>query len=265
MEELTSDNFKKLIPTLIDNLSKLNYNSGITLSDYSIILSDLPYPSADEINYLFFDKNCINIIKAHIKSNYESYTGAKDRWGFSPWIERLVLQAYVSFYILSEHKKSDDDGFIERIYKDSNCDEVLMYIVANSIYSAKCFDILAEKNSQYLQKIAVSSCSRESLLKLRQSPYDAVRVDAYRRLGPMEFLDEMIVDKSRHVRGVAADIMPYGYSVPQKAFSDRAYWTFKKIMEKMSIDQIPMILGNKKIKQNSSLSKLLQSRLESKV
>lgn len=263
MEELTSDNFKELIPTLIDNLSKLNHNSGISLSEYSAILSGLPYPSADEINYLFYDKNCIRLIREHLRANFDTYTGMKDRWGLSSWTEKIIMQAYVSFYIVSEQKKNDD-GFIEGIYKNSNCDEFLMYIVANSIYSAKCFDILAEKNSQYLQKVAVSSCSRESLLKLRQSPYDTVRVEAYRRLGPLDFLDEMIVDKSRHVRGVAADIMPYGYSVPQKAFSDRAYWTFKKIMEKMSIDQIPMILGNKKIKQNSSLAKLLQTRMESK-
>jgi hypothetical protein len=265
MEELTSDNFKELIPTLLYNLSKLNHNSGISLTEYSTVLSSLPYPSPDEINYLFYDKNCIRLIKEHFRTNYNSYTGAKDRWGLSIWVERLIFEAYVSFYIISEYKKSDDI-FIENLYRSSNCNDLLRYIASNSIYSGvKCFDILAEKNDQYLQKIAVTSCSKEALLKLRHSTYDTVRVEAYKRLGPLEFLDEMLVDKSRHVRVIAADIMPHGYSVPQKALSDRAYWTFKKIMEKMCIDQIPMLLGNKKIKQNSSLASLLQTRMESKL
>lgn len=120
------------------------------------------------------------------------------------------------------------------------------------------------KDSCDLQLVAARVCSFDNLQVIKKSPYEKVRLEAYKRLGPMQYIDEMLVDKSRHVRSLAAEWMPTNYEVPTKSLSDRAYWSFSKILEKVSINQIPMLLGNANLRKNKSMVEVLQSRLDSK-
>jgi len=190
---------------------------------------------------------------------------APPRWGVSPWVLDALVSNIMSFYVLESHKK--DSNFIESIYQNPNSSfSLLKFLVRNSIYTnAKCLEYLAEKNDYDLQKIAVASCGIEIVKTLTKSPYDKVRVEAYKRLGPIHYIDEMLLDKSRHVRTVAAEWMPMGYRVPAKALSDRAYWSFSKILEKVALDQIPMLLANKNLTRNKHLAERLQARLDSKI
>lgn len=137
-------------------------------------------------------------------------------------------------------------------------------MVKGSAYTAACLNHLMNKQSYDLQMVAVKVCSIDNLQVMKKSPHEKVRLEAYKRLGPMEYLDEMLVDKSRHVRSLAAEWMPTNYEVPAKALSDRAYWSFVKILEKVSLNQIPMLLGNSNLKKSKSMVAMLQNRLDSK-
>jgi len=170
----------------------------------------------------------------------------------------------MSYYVLQAQKK--DSNFLEKIYKESNSNFLLEFLSKNSIYSGTNWpDYLSERKDPTLQGIAILFCNLETAKRLTKSPYEKVRVKAYERLGPMEYLDEMLLDKSRRVRSIAAGMMPMGYRVPDKALSDRAYWSFTKILEKVSIDQVPMLLANKNFSKNKHLVDLLQKRLDSKL
>jgi len=121
-----------------------------------------------------------------------------------------------------------------------------------------------KKDSYDLQLVAAKVCSFDNLQVMKKSTCEKVRLEAYKRLGPMEHLDEMLMDKSRHVRSFAAEWMPANYEVPTKSLSDRAYWSFSKILEKVSISQVPMLLGNANLRKNKHMVEVLQSRLDSK-
>ena len=185
------------------------------------------------------------------------------KYGLGNWTIRAVFDGLVFFYAVEESKK--DKTIIPSIFKDSESVEVLLSLVRTSAYTGiDCLNHLVNKQHYDLQMIAVDICDIEDLKKLTKSPYDKVRLSAYKRLGPMQYIDEMLLDKSRHVRSCAAGWMPHGYEVPTKALSDRAYWSFAKILEKVSLLQIPMLLGNKKLSNNRHLSERLQNRLDSK-
>lgn len=186
------------------------------------------------------------------------------KWGISRWTLDAISGNVMSFYVLEAQKK--DPNFLENLYRDSTSSYLLSFLVRNSIYtSVKCLEYLANKNDPDLQKVAVTACNLEIVRTLTKSPYEKVRAKAYERLGPMEYLDEMLIDKSRHVRSIAAEWMPMGYRVPQKALSDRAYWSFSKILDKVALDQIPMLLANKNLTRNKHLAERLQARLDSKI
>lgn len=188
---------------------------------------------------------------------------APPKWGLGRWMLEEASGNIMLHYILDSHKK--DSNFLENYYKESKSFFLLGFLVKRSIYGdIKCLKYLVEKEDPELQKVAAASCDLETVKLLTKSPYDKVRLAAYQRLGPMEYLDEMLIDKSRYVRSLAAGWMPMGYRVPQKTLSERAFWSFSKIIEKVSLDQVPMLLANKNLKKFKHLAELLQKRLDSK-
>lgn len=222
-------------------------------------------PPESELQYLFYGQTTSYVFSEYIRRNYLAMSGEEPpRWGVSIWVLDAIIGNIMSFYALELEKK--DSNFIVNLYKNSESSFLLKSLVKQSIYpSVNCLEYLADKSDYDLQKIAVTSCGLEIAKKLRKSQHEKVRLKAYERLGPMEYLDEMLLDKSRHVRTFAAEWMPRGYSVPTKTLSDRAYWSFAKILEKVSLDQIPMLLANKNLVRNKHLAERLQARLDSKI
>jgi hypothetical protein len=261
--EFSAETYRELIPTLLSNILKIDYNNLDNLSVYAS-LSSLPRLPESEVLYLLYNNSTCRYVKHHIRENASTINGlSNSKFGIYDWTLDSAVGGAFSFYVLEEQKK--DSSFLESYFEKSNNYFLLNYLVRNSIYnSLKCLESLADKSFYDLQKVAVATCSLETVRKLTKSNHEKVRLEAYRRLGPMECLDEMLVDKSRHVRSLAAEWMPMGYTVPQKALSDRSYWSFSKILEKASLDQIPMLLGNKKLAQNKHLMGRLQARLDSK-
>jgi hypothetical protein len=259
---LGMENYQQLIPTILSNIKKIQKPNKGYIPRESIYaeLSAMPMPTKVEIDYLVSTSYAMICLDKFIRENLHE----KGEHSYSTWINTPIINSVTCFYVLEREKI--EAGFIESLYKNSNNEHMLHVLVNNSVYSSlKCLEFLADKRSYDLQKIAVTISSLEVVKKLTKSNYDKVRAEAYKRLGPAEYLDEMLVDKSRHVRAIAASWIPMGYTVPQKALLDRAYWSFTLIADKVSVDQIPMLLGNKNLAKNKALVQKLQARMESKV
>jgi hypothetical protein len=253
-----------LIPNLLKNIEKLDFKN----SDRYLIhnaLQNLPALPDSELNYIFYSENTHYVIYEFIKLNYNRISGEDlPEWGLSKWFLDTISGNIMSYYVLDFHKK--DSSFLETLYEKSNSYFLLNFLIVNSVYTGtNCLKHLSKKDDVNLQLLAVISADLETIRSLTKSPYDKVRLKAYERVGIMDHLDEMLVDKSRLVRGVAAKWMPMGYRVPQKALSDRAYWSFAQILDKVSLDQIPMLLANKNLIKNKHLAVKLQARLDSKI
>lgn len=254
-KELTRSNYRELIPTIISNADCLQ-NSRIThsMSSCFSILNDLPTPSESEVNYLIYDKNIAYYVKDALLSSERSVP----HWRVDSLIGNLM-----TFYVLEFSK--EDPTFLSNIYKDTDNEFLLTSLLRNSIYpDLESIELLANRMSVELQLAAVQVSGKETLLKLRSSPHTKVRVETYKRLGILDYLDEMLLDRTQEVRLIALEWMPRGYRVPQKALSDRAYNTFSMLIERVSLDQIPMLLGDKKLSKTKWLTEKIQDRLNSK-
>jgi len=228
-------------------------------------LSKLKSVPEDELKYIFYSDSFYYVFSSFVSENYDLISNETPyKYGPSAWMINSITGNFMYYYVYKAQNK--DSNFLENLYKDSNSSFLLKFLVESSYYTgAKCLEHLANKRHFDLQNIAVHSCSLDAIKLLTKSQHEKIRMEAYKRLGPIDYLDEMILDKSRHVRSLAASWMPMGYYLPQKALSERSYWSFSKIVEKVALDQIPMLLANKHLIKNQHFAERLQARLNSKI
>lgn len=120
----------------------------------------------------------------------------------------------------------------------------------------------AINESGSLQEYAAKHCSIETLRKLKGSSNKNVRKIYYMRLGTIECLDEMLKDPDASIRGDAVRMAPFGYHGLKGMVNEIAKYPFRYLIDKLSDEDIPMILANRNIKSNKQFAKRLQERME---
>jgi hypothetical protein len=103
----------------------------------------------------------------------------------------------------------------------------------------------------------------DEILELVNHTNSDIRIRIYKKIGIYKSLDKMMCDPDRGVRGLAYYAMPIGYRVPNSSINDRSSYNLGYIIDKVSFDQVPMLLGHKKIQKNKYLMEKLQKRLNS--
>jgi len=112
------------------------------------------------------------------------------------------------------------------------------------------------------QLFAAQYCTIDTLRQLRRSKDAKIREVVFSRLGTVECLDEMLDDKTKDIRVQAVHLAPMGYSRLSKMTKEISGAVFSVLIDKINISSIPMLLGNRNMK-NKWIAKRLQARLDS--
>ena len=92
------------------------------------------------------------------------------------------------------------------------------------------------------------------------SSHDKVKLFAYKKLGPMKYLDQMISDPHAMIRSYAISIISPGDSRLAGFIDDRSEYIFCEALSKISADLIPMMLGSRHLKKKRAKG-ILNQRL----
>lgn len=137
-----------------------------------------------------------------------------------------------------------------QLLEDSTVSDVKLLLLAGGFYNdISIFDKLADDNLPDVALAAIKFCSiAKAREKLKHSDYK-IRKAVFKRLGPVECLDDMLLDKSASVRAEAVRLAPAGYSKLSKMTGEISKQVVEELVKKIHIDSLPMLLGNRNIDQ----------------
>lgn len=202
--------------------------------------------SAKDFSALYKSQKCMNLIYKIFHNN------------------KYIVKAFL-LGLFQEYPQLGYD-----IAKNSIVPELRIHAIQCGYYhDLNEIDALAESLEDFDSKLKlfiVSRCSLEVLKKLRKDPEDKVRIEAYKRLGVVEYLDEMLDDKSMKVRLLAAEVAPMFYpKFKEMAAKEISGPVFLEIAKKIDVKSIPYMLGNRNLNSNARFSgpikKILDRRL----
>lgn len=148
------------------------------------------------------------------------------------------------------------------ILSETTSDNVKIFILQSGLYDdITVIDDLALTGSESVQEFCANYCSLPTLRKMKGSKIKAVRRAYYNRLGAVECLDEMLEDKIAEFREAGISLAPFGYPKLNDMTGEIARGPFMALVKKISPEFLPMLLGNRNVK-NSWVSRALQDRLD---
>jgi hypothetical protein len=94
------------------------------------------------------------------------------------------------------------------------------------------------------------------------SPYDKIRLSAYKKIGPLSHLDIMIKDPHALIRKYAVRLLSPGDQRLASFINDRSQDVFIQALSKISLPLVPMMLGSSHLKKKRA-KEVLNHRLQS--
>jgi len=144
--------------------------------------------------------------------------------------------------------------------------ESVKYFISNK--SIVSIDILIElvKNGsinsfpEHMQMKLLEVLNPEDCTVFLQSSYDKVKLFAYKKLGPLKYLDDLISDPHAMIRSYAISIISPGDKRLAGFIDDRSEMIFCEALSKISSEHIPMMLGSRHLKKRRAKG-ILNQRL----
>ena len=84
----------------------------------------------------------------------------------------------------------------------------------------------------------------------------------FKRLGPVECLDQMLSSKYASVRAEGLSKAPVNYEKLKSMTGEIARAPFSLLVKKISFDYLPMLLANRNVAKNSWMRNALEERME---
>tara|TARA_A200000159_G_C7338331_1_gene346021 strand:- start:8407 stop:9105 length:699 start_codon:yes stop_codon:yes gene_type:complete len=149
----------------------------------------------------------------------------------------------------------------DELVKKSNVSIAICAVIENGLYSdVSVLDYVAKNCLGEAQVMAARYCSVDALRAITNSKNPKVRKVAYERLGPVECLDDMIIDKKAEIREMGIKMAPVGYSGLNSLTKEIARGPFTLLVSKISAEYLPMLMANRNLK-NKWITNCLEARL----
>ncbi len=113
---------------------------------------------------------------------------------------------------------------------------------------------------QFLQDRILEISSPEDAKIFLRSDWDKIKLSAYKKLGPISYLDEMIKDPHAIIRSYAINLLSPGDARLSSFINDRSHNIFCEALSKISPELIPMMLGSTHLKKKRA-KEILNNRL----
>ena len=191
-------------------------------------------------------KNIYSMIKYSLDSN-KSLKKVSNRYLQLKFIELLggEILSYIS------HLDSIDSFFRIELLKSG------MY------RDFSIFDkiVLNKSNDDLVREYSALYCSIETSRSLLEDKNQKIRALSFERLGPKESFSFMHRDPSFSIREKAAELSCYNSEESFKLANDNSKKVIFKAINKISLDKVLFLLGNKKIQKDKKLINALKYRL----
>lgn len=90
---------------------------------------------------------------------------------------------------------------------------------------------------------------------------EKVRISAYRKLGCLEYIDRMLLDKSAEIRRYAADIMDYGDPRFKSMVKEKTKGALYIAINKSPAGILPLFLSNPLLKKDHEIKAVFERRM----
>jgi len=94
-----------------------------------------------------------------------------------------------------------------------------------------------------------------------ESEYENIRIAAYRKLGALSYIDQMLVDKSAEIRKYAAEIMDHGDPRFKSLIKEKTKGALYLAINKSPEGILPLFLGNSLLKKDSEIKYIFEKRI----
>ena len=171
-------------------------------------------------------------------------------------------------YIMDYVRKSLSNSFMTEYPEEADCvikntvhSGLKLYMLGMGYYSdIKIIDKLCLDQEQEVRLWASYHCSVNTLRSMINDSSAKVRRSVFNRLGPVEYLDEMLKDKDAQIRESGVRFAPMNYEGLSKMCNELSKKVFPWIVSKIKRDKLPMLLGNRNMKSRRAKS-LLSERM----
>ena len=137
---------------------------------------------------------------------------------------------------------------VDILEKSLNDDIVIRILRAGHFPDVSYINNVAKSRTGEAQVYAAHYCDIETLKEIRRSKNSKVRAVAYQRLGPVNYLDEMLSDRKKEVRIMGLEFAPINYPFLSKMVGELSLDAFRVLISKVNINDIPLFLGNRNMK-----------------
>ncbi len=210
------------------------------LMDEQKILTNQHYLS------IAFNRGDLLSISSHITGNSRwlswSLSSAVNRWiGMNPLVSKKILFC-----------SNSDDSFKSAIISNNylNTEEMMEFV------STRKALLLPE----FIQARMLEICNPADAVTFVDSDYDKVKLAAYKKLGPLNYMDKMVSDPHAIIRRYAISILSPGDKRLASFINDRSGDIFCQALMKISPEHIPMMLGSSHLKKKRAKG-ILNQRL----
>ena len=171
-------------------------------------------------------------------------------------------------YIMDYVRNSLSNSFMTEYPEDSDYvientthSSLKLYMLGMGYYSnIKIIDNLCSDEDQEIRLWASYHCSIDNLKSMINDSSSKVRRSVFNRLGPVEYLDEMLKDKDAQIRESGVRFAPMNYDGLSKMCNELSKRVFPWIVSKIRKDKLPMLLGNRNMKSRHAKN-LLSERM----
>lgn len=182
-----------------------------------------------------------------------------DAAGSRIWVSWAAANAVNSWVILNP-------SIAKKLLVTPSVNESVKHFIVNKcivevedlIQSAK--DTSVNSFPEHVQIKVLEVANPEDCSPFLNSDYDKVKLAAYKKLGPLKYLDSMISDSHAMIRSYAISIISPGDKRLAKFIDDRSEYIFCDALSKISSEHIPMMLGSRHLKKKRA-KEILNRRL----
>ena len=155
------------------------------------------------------------------------------------------------------------------LHKDVDSKIKCLMLENGLFYDIQTINKLVDLDELEVLKVIAWECSISKVKPLRKHKRAEIRAIAYKRLGSVDYLDDMLSDRGRSVREQAIHRCPLFYDGLKKLSSEKCSWLLRMIATKMPIDALPFMFGHKIFKETryswygGSVKNIIERRIES--
>jgi hypothetical protein len=121
---------------------------------------------------------------------------------------------------------------------------------------------MAKSKSKEVRKVVAEICSVETLRAMTTDSSLSVRKTVFARLGPVDYIDQMLDDKSADIRYMGLEFAPRNYKKLSAMIGEISHKVFYLLIEKIRREDLPLLLSNRNLK-DKHIASLFERRMQS--